>query len=95
MSFYVYIMASQRNGTLYIGMTNDLQRRVWEHQQSLIDGFSKKYKTHMLVWYEEAPDATSAIAHEKRLKKWNRAWKLKLIEEQNPNWRDLSEDLHK
>ncbi len=91
-SYYVYILASQRNGTLYIGVTNDLARRIDEHKQDLADGFTKKYNVKMLVYYEETNDVTSAIAREKCIKKWNRAWKLKLIEEENPEWRDLSED---
>ena len=93
-SYYVYILASQRNGTLYIGITNDLTRRVYEHKNNLIDGFTKKYKVHSLVYYEQCDDIESAIIREKRLKKWNRKWKLELIERENPQWRDLYEDLH-
>jgi putative endonuclease len=92
-SYYVYIIASKRNGTLYIGITNDLIRRIAEHKDGLVEGFSKKYKVDQLVYYEETPDVTSAIAREKRLKKWKRAWKLRLIEEKNPDWRDLYQDL--
>jgi putative endonuclease len=88
----VYIMASKRNGTLYTGVTSGLARRVWEHQQGLVEGFTKKHKVHLLVYYEYHDDMRSAIAREKRIKKWNRAWKLRLIEEVNPDWRDLSED---
>ena len=88
----VYIMASKRNGTLYTGVTSDLARRAWEHQQGLVEGFTKRYNVHLLVYYEYHPDMYSAIAQEKRIKKWNRAWKLRLIEELNPDWRDLSQD---
>ena len=92
-SYYVYILASQRNGTLYIGITNDLIKRVYEHKNNLVDGFTKKYKVHSLVYYEQYNDVESAIIREKRLKKWNRRWKLELIEKENPRWRDLYEDL--
>jgi putative endonuclease len=88
-SYYVYIIASKRNGTLYIGVTNDLIRRIAEHKNGHIEGFSKRYKINRLVYYEETGDITSAIVREKRLKKWRRAWKLRLIEEENPDWRDL------
>jgi putative endonuclease len=87
--FYVYILASKRNGTLYIGMTNNLVRRVWEHKNDAVAGFTKKYGIHQLVWFETADTASAAITREKQLKKWNRAWKLQLIEELNPEWRDL------
>src|SRR5512139_1857732 len=87
--FYVYILASKRDGTLYIGVTNDLVRRVWEHKTDAVDGFTKKYGVHQLVWYEVAETAFAAIAREKQLKKWNRAWKLRLIEKMNPDWKDL------
>jgi putative endonuclease len=87
---YVYILASKRNGTLYIGMTNNLARRVWEHQQGLVEGFTKKYNVHLLVHYEVFPGPRDAIQREKRLKKWNRAWKIRLIESINPGWEDLS-----
>lgn len=92
-TYYVYIIASKRNGTLYIGVTNDLIRRITEHKSGLVEGFSKRYKVNQLVYYEETPDITSAIVREKRLKKWRRAWKLRLIEEVNPDWRDLYQDL--
>jgi putative endonuclease len=85
----VYILASKRNGTLYIGVTSDLHKRVWEHQHDLVEGFSKRYRVHRLVYYELHEDMVSAITREKQMKKWNRAWKLKLIEGQNPNWTDL------
>jgi len=85
----VYILASKRNGTLYTGVTSDLIKRVWEHKNNLADGFTKKYDVHMLVYYELHGDMSEAITREKRIKKWNRAWKLRLIEQNNPQWRDL------
>jgi putative endonuclease len=85
----VYILASKRNGTLYIGVTSQLMKRVWEHKNDSVDGFSKRYGVHRLVYYELHADIASAITREKQLKKWNRAWKLKLIESQNPDWNDL------
>jgi len=88
-SYYVYILASQRNGTLYIGLTNDLIKRVYEHKNDLADGFTKKHNVHSLVYYEQYNNVESAIIREKRLKKWNRKWKLELIEKENPQWRDL------
>lgn len=91
-SYWVYILASKRNGTLYIGVTNDLIRRVYEHRHGIVDGFTKKYGVHRLVHYEEAGDIDVAIWREKCLKKWNRRWKLRLIESTNPEWRDLSKD---
>lgn len=87
--FYVYIMASKRNGTLYIGVTSDLIKRVYEHKNDLIDGFTNKYKVHQLVHYEIVNDINSAIRREKQLKKWNRKWKIRLIEELNAEWNDL------
>ena len=92
-SYYVYILASKRNGTLYIGITSDLRKRIYEHKNDLVEGFTKKYKIHNLVHYEQTTDAISAIQREKQLKKWNRAWKIRLIEENNPVWRDLYGDL--
>ena len=89
MQYYVYILASQKNGTLYIGVTNDLIRRVFEHKQELVEGFTKKYHVHRLVYYEIADEIESAIQREKRMKKWNRQWKIELIEKNNPNWEDL------
>ena len=89
----VYILTSQRNGTLYIGVTSDLIKRIWEHKNDLVKGFTKKYGVHMLVYYELHGDMEQAIIREKRLKKWNRAWKLRLIEEKNPNWDDLYESI--
>ncbi len=87
--YYIYIMASERNGTLYIGVTNDLVRRAYEHKNKLIEGFTKKYGIHKLVYFEQTSDVESAIAREKQMKKWNRKWKLRLIEESNPGWKDL------
>ena len=89
----VYILASKRNGTLYIGVTSDLIRRVWQHKNDVIGGFTKRYGVHTLVWYESHETMESAITYEKRLKNWPRARKLSLIEAGNPNWRDLYEDL--
>ncbi len=89
----VYILASQRNGTLYIGVTSDLVARVWEHKNDLADGFTKEYQVHTLVYYELHGEMLAAITREKQLKKWNRAWKLKLIEQGNPQWRDLWSDI--
>ncbi len=89
----VYILASQRNGTLYIGVTSNRIRRGWEHRNSLVEGSTKKYGVHRLVYYEMHGDITSAITREKQLKKWNPAWKLQLIEKGNPEWRDLWEEI--
>ena len=89
----VYILASKRNGTLYIGVTSDLQKRVWEHKNDLTDGFTKRYGVQRLVYYELHGDMMSAITREKQIKKWNRAWKLELIEKQNPDWMDLWEGI--
>ena len=83
-SYYVYILASQRNGTLYIGITGDLLSRVSQHKNDVVDGFTNKYQVHTLVYFEEYNDPESAIIREKRLKKWNRRWKLELIERGNP-----------
>ena len=92
-SYYVYILASGRNGTLYIGVTNDLVRRVHEHKTGKAEGFTKKYAVDKLVWFGETPDAGAAIQREKTMKRWHRAWKIKTIEELNPQWRDLYGDL--
>ncbi len=89
----VYIIASKRNGTLYTGVTSDLVQRVWQHKHDVVEGFTKQYSVHMLVYFELHADMESAIVREKRLKKWNRAWKLRLIEEENPNWYDLYESI--
>jgi putative endonuclease len=91
--YYVYILASQRNGTLYIGVTNDLSRRVWEHREQRAEGFTSKYNVNRLVWCEEHRYVDRAIQREKSLKKWPRKWKLDLIETSNPEWNDLYEGL--
>ena len=93
MSFYVYILASRRNGTLYVGMTDDLVRRVWEHQIGAVPGFTRKYGVKMLVWYEQHETRETAFQRERQIKRWNRAWKLQLIERFNPTWKDLAVDL--
>ncbi|MBI1819649.1 MAG: GIY-YIG nuclease family protein [Nitrospirae bacterium] len=89
----VYILASKRNGTLYIGVTSDLHKRVWEHKNDLTEGFTKRYSVHRLVYYELHEAMESVINREKQMKKWKRAWKLELIEKQNPDWRDLWEEI--
>ena len=88
-AYYVYILASKRNGTLYVGMTNDLPRRTFQHKQGLIDGFTKKHEVHNLVHFEAFEDVGQAIRREKAIKHWSRAWKIALIEQHNPAWRDL------
>ncbi len=93
MPYSVYILSSKKNGVLYIGVTNDLQRRVAEHKEGIIKGFSQKYVVKTLIYHETYDDPENAILREKRLKKWNREWKIRLIEEQNPTWRDLYADL--
>jgi putative endonuclease len=93
MAFYAYIMANKRNGTLYIGMTDNLARRVWEHRDGTIDGFTKAYDVKLLVWFEEHPSRESAFTRERQMKKWNRHWKLQAIEGRNPEWRDLWEEI--
>jgi putative endonuclease len=85
-------MASKRNGTLYVGVTNNLERRTYQHKNNLVKGFTEKYNVHKLVYFEETMDINIAIAREKQLKNWKREWKIKLIEKENPKWRDLSED---
>ena len=87
--FYVYIMTNRIYGTLYIGVTNDIARRVWEHKEGVVAGFTKRYGLKMLVYFEEFESISDAIRREKRLKQWNRAWKIALIEKQNPYWEDL------
>ena len=89
-AYYVYILASTVNGTLYIGVTNNLERRIYEHKNNIIKGFTEKYNIHRLVWYESTNTIESAIQKEKQLKKWNRKWKIELIEKTNPKWDDLS-----
>lgn len=90
--YYIYILASQKNGTLYIGVTNDLERRVLEHKQKINEGFTSKYDVNRLVYFESFQYINDAILREKRLKKWNRQWKINLIEEENFEWNDLYED---
>jgi len=85
----VYILASKRNGTLYIGVTSELVKRIWEHKNDMVEGFTKRYGVHRLVWHEVHESMESAIEREKRLKEWKRKWKLELIESSNPNWQDL------
>ncbi len=85
----VYILASQRNGTLYTGVTSDLIKRIWEHKNEVVEGFSRRYGVHLLVYFELHSNMLSAITREKQIKKWNRAWKIRLIESVNPEWRDL------
>ena len=92
MSYYVYILASKRNGTLYIGVTNNLERRIYEHKTGLFEGFTKAYNIHSLVYFEETNDISIALQREKQLKKWNRSWKISLIEKENPEWNDLSSE---
>ncbi|MBL8375614.1 GIY-YIG nuclease family protein [Accumulibacter sp.] len=84
----VYILASKPYGTLYIGVTSDLVRRIWEHRSDLVDGFSRRYGCHQLVYFEQHGNIIEAIQREKQMKKWNRAWKIQLIEAQNPGWQD-------
>ncbi|WP_420333494.1 GIY-YIG nuclease family protein [Roseibium sp.] len=91
MSAYVYMLASGRNGTLYLGVTTDLSRRLFEHQKGLLEGFSKRYGVTQLVYVEEHERVDDAIGREKQLKGWRRAWKIALIEESNPEWHDLSD----
>ena len=88
-TYYVYILASKKNGTLYTGVTSNLIKRVYEHKTNIIKGFTEKYNVHSLVYYEESNDILEAIAREKRIKKWNRQWKIELIEGLNAEWRDL------
>ena len=89
----VYILASHRNGTLYVGVTSNLVQRVWQHKCDLVEGFTKKYEVHVLVWYEAHETMESAITREKTIKGWQRKWKLDLIESANPAWRDLYGDI--
>jgi putative endonuclease len=89
----VYILASKRNGTLYVGVTSDLIKRVWQHRQNLVEGFSRRHEVHMLVYFEHHASIADAILREKQMKKWNRAWKLRLIESRNPDWYDLWADI--
>ena len=93
MSFFVYVLASRRNGTLYVGMTDDLPRRAWEHRTGVVAGFTKKYGVKHLVWFETHETREGAFQRERQIKKWNRAWKLEAIERSNPMWRDLADEL--
>ena len=91
--FYVYILASKKNGTIYIGVTSDLIKRVWEHKNNFVEGFSKKYNVHLLVYFEKHGSIKSAIKREKQLKNWKRKWKTDLIEENNYMWNDLYKNI--
>jgi len=91
--YYVYILAGKRNGTLYVGVTKDLVKRCYEHKHDLVEGFTKKYQVHTLVYYETHDNAIEAIAREKQIKKWNRSWKIRLVEEMNPDWRELYDEI--
>lgn len=91
--YYTYILASQRNGTLYVGITSDLVKRVWQHKNEIMDGYTKDYAVKRLVYFEAYENVNDAILREKRLKHWNRKWKLELIEKSNPAWNDLYEDI--
>jgi len=91
--YFIYILASKRNGTLYVGVSNNLVKRVYEHKNNLVEGFTKKYQVHNLVYYEQTSDIQTAIAREKQLKKWSRRWKIGLIEKLNPSWKDLYVEL--
>ncbi len=95
MPFWVYILASKRNGTLYVGRTNDIARRIYEHRSGAIPGFTRKYGVKTLVHIERYDDIGDAVAREHRLKRWRRRWKLALIEERNPDWRDLCGELNR
>lgn len=90
---YVYIITNRRNGTLYTGVTSDILKRIWEHKQGIVDGFSQKHSLKLLVWYEVHSEIEEAIKREKQIKKWNRKWKLRMIEEVNPFWKDLYNEL--
>ena len=94
MAYYVYLLASKRNGTLYLGVTNDLVRRIYEHKNKFFRGFTQRYGVGHLVWFEVYDDPTSAITREKEIKKWRRAWKMRLIEESNPQWIDIYDQIN-
>jgi putative endonuclease len=89
----VYILASKKNGTLYTGVTSDLVKRIWEHKNGLVEGFTRRYKVHNLVWYELHDNIDAAIEREKNMKEWKRAWKVRLLEKDNPNWNDLYDSI--
>ncbi|MDP7547628.1 MAG: GIY-YIG nuclease family protein [Alphaproteobacteria bacterium] len=93
MTYFVYMMASGQNGTLYTGVTNNLLRRAYEHREGITGGFTHRYGVKHLVWFEEAAEPSAAIQREKNIKHWSRAWKISLVEEKNPNWRDLFDDI--
>lgn len=90
---YLYILASRRNGTLYTGVTSDLVKRIWQHREEVVDGFTKRYGVHTLVYYELHDDIARAITREKQVKRWRRKWKVRMIERMNPEWRDLYPDI--
>jgi len=91
--YYVYLLASGKRGTLYIGVTNDLLRRVYEHKTDAVEGFTKRHRVKRLVWYDTTADVEAAILQEKRMKRWRRQWKIELVEKANPDWRDLYDNL--
>ena len=93
MSFFVYMLVSKRNGTLYVGMTDDLVKRAWQHRANALPGFTRRYNVKLLVWHETHDSRESAFAREHQIKKWDRAWKIKLIEKLNPDWRDLWDEV--
>ena len=93
MAFYVYMLANKRNGTIYIGLTDDLVKRAWQHRSEMLRGFTRRYGVKMLVWYEQHKSRESAFMRERQMKKWNRVWKLEAIEKMNPGWRDLWEEV--
>ena len=93
MDYYVYLLASRRRGTLYLGVTNDLVRRVYQHKEGLVEGFTRRYGVKTLVWFESTGSVEAAIQREKQLKNWKRDWKIALIEQGNPSWHDLYQDL--
>ena len=92
-AYHLYIMTNKKDGTLYIGVCNDLVRRTYEHRNGLVDGFTRKYRLHQLVYYESHNDPSGAILRENQMKKWNRSWKIELIEKTNPEWKDLYSDI--
>ena len=94
-NYYVYILASKRNGTLYVGFTTGLPERIWVHKNDIVEGFTKKYRVHILVWYEVHENKEQALKREKQIKKWHRKWKLELIEKFNPEWKDLYDEITK
>jgi putative endonuclease len=94
-AFYVYLLASRRNGTLYVGVPSNLARRAWQHQEGFVNGFARDHAVKLLVWYEQHETADSAITREKQIKKWKREWKIELIEAENPYWNDLYPEITK